>query len=56
MMPQPKIVEQEMQEDRELPQELFVRQVEDHSLPADEILNEQKEEREPNQPRSLYVP
>ncbi len=56
MMPQPKIVEQETQQDQELPQEFFVRQVEDHSLPADEILNDQKEAREPNQPRSLYVP
>ncbi len=37
-------------------QEQFVRQVEDDSLPARQVLTEQKEDRDPDQPAPLFVP
>jgi hypothetical protein len=38
------------------PQEEFVRQVEDHSLPAREVLTEQQEDRAANEAPALFVP
>ncbi len=55
MTPQSKPMEQEKVEKPRL-QEEFVRQVEDRSLPAQEVLSEQQEDRAPNEGRSLFVP
>ena len=48
MTPQSKPIEQEGTEER-VPGEEFARQVEDHSLPAQEILTKQQEGRAPNE-------
>jgi hypothetical protein len=37
-------------------QEQFIKQVKDDSLPADQVLTEQKEDRTPEDPSSLFVP
>ena len=55
MTPQSKPIEQDRA--KELQQEdEFVRQVEDHSLPARDVLTEQQEERAPNEHPALFVP
>ena len=48
-------IEKESQEEPRL-QEPFVRQVEDHSLPARQVLTDQQEGRETEQPPVLFVP
>ncbi len=55
MTPQSKSIEKESAEEIHL-QEEFVRQVEDHSLPAHEVLTEQQEGRAPNEAPALFVP
>jgi hypothetical protein len=55
MTPQSKSIEHESAEDTYL-QEEFVRQVEDHSLPAREVLTEQQEGRTPDEAPALFVP
>jgi hypothetical protein len=43
--------------EREIPlQEQFIKQVKDDSLPADQVLTEQKEDRTPDDPPALFVP
>lgn len=43
--------------EREIPlQEQFIKQVKDDSLPADQVLTEQKEDRTPDDPAALFVP
>ena len=55
MTPQSKPVQQDRTE--ELQQEDgFVRQVEDHSLPARDVLREQQEERASSEHPALFVP
>ena len=56
MNPQTRIVEQEPDETDLLPQEPFVRQVEDHSLPAQDVLTDQQAAREPDDAPALFVP
>ena len=56
MNPQTRIVEQEPDAKDLLPQEPFVRQVEDHSLPAEDVLTDQQEAREPDEAPTLFVP
>ncbi len=55
MTPQITIVETEAQEEPRL-QEQFIRQVEDHSLPAQQVLTDQQEGRAPEQPPVVFVP
>jgi hypothetical protein len=55
MLPQSKIVESEDVEEIHL-QEQFIRQVEDHSLPAQEVLTDQQVVRVPSEPTALFVP
>jgi hypothetical protein len=55
MTPQSKPIEQESTEER-VPGEEFARQVEDHSLPAQEILTKQQEGRAANEAPALFVP
>ncbi len=55
MTPQITIVETEAQEEPRL-QEQFIRQVEDHSLPAQQVLTDQQEDRAPEQPPVVFVP
>ncbi len=55
MNPQTKIMEQEGTEES-LSQEQYVRQVEDHSRPAEEILTDQQEGRKPEEAPALFVP
>ncbi len=55
MTPQTITIEKESQEEPRL-QEPFVRQVEDHSLPAQQVLTDQQEDRAPEQPPVLFVP
>ena len=52
---QSKSIEQEGAEEIHL-QEEFVRQVEDHSLPAREVLTEQQEGRTRDEAPALFVP
>ena len=37
-------------------QEQFVKQMKDDSLPANQVLTEQKDDRTPDDPASLFVP
>jgi hypothetical protein len=55
MTPQSKSIEHESTEETPL-QEQFQRQVEDHSLPAREVLTEQQEGRSLNESPALFVP
>jgi hypothetical protein len=54
MTPQTITIEKERQDEPR--QEPFVRQVEDHSLPAQQVLTDQQEDRTPVQPPVLFVP
>ncbi len=56
MIPQTRIVEQEPEATGLLPQEPFVRQVEDDSLPAEEVLMDQQEARAPDETPALFIP
>ncbi len=56
MIPQTRIVEQEPDPAEALPEEPFVRQVEDHSLPAQDVLTDQHEAREPDEAPALFIP
>ncbi len=56
MIPQTRIVEQEPDPAEALPQEPFVRQVEDHSLPAEDVLIDQQEAREPDEAPASFIP
>ncbi len=55
MLPQTKTMDQEQPEEVRL-QEQFVAQVEDHSLPAEEILTDQRDNRPDGDAPALYVP
>jgi hypothetical protein len=55
MTPQSKEIQHESDQEIHL-QEEFVRQVEDHSLPAREVLTEQQEVRAPEEAPALFVP
>lgn len=55
MTPQTKPIVHETTEEHPLHEE-FVRQVEDHSLPAQEVLNDQQGGRAPNAAPGLFVP
>ncbi len=55
MTPQITTVETEAQDEPRL-QEPFIRQVEDHSLPAQQVLTDQQEERAPDEPPVVFVP
>lgn len=55
MNPQTKITEMENPEETRL-EEPFVRQVEDHSLPAQQVLTDQQDGREGEQAPALFVP
>jgi hypothetical protein len=55
MSPQLNSMEHEPAEEAHL-QEEFVRQVEDRSLPAREVLTEQQEVRSATEPPALFVP
>jgi hypothetical protein len=55
MNPQTTIVEKETPEDTRLEKQ-FVRQVEDHSLPAQQVLTDQQDGRERDQSPALFVP
>ncbi len=55
MTPQTITIEKESQDEPRL-QEQYVRQVEDHSLPAQQVLTDQQEERPAEQPPVLFVP
>jgi len=56
MEPRKKAEDQERASDEYHLQEQFVRQVEDDSLPAREVLTEQRAEREPEDAPQLFVP
>ena len=56
MSPQTKTIEQEGAEETRLQEQQFVRQVEDHSLPAQQVLSDQQDGRTPDQPPALFVP
>ncbi len=49
------IVETEEPEEPRLPEQ-FIRQVEDHSLPAQQVLTDQQEDRAPEHPPVVFVP
>jgi len=55
MMPQINMDEQKTAEETSLPEE-YVRQVEDHSRPAQEVLTDQHEGRAPEDAPVLFVP
>ncbi len=55
MNPQTKIMEQE-ETSEGVAEEQYVRQVEDHSRPAQEILTDQQEGRKPEEAPVLFVP
>ena len=55
MTPQAKSIEQESLEKESL-QDEYVRQVEDHSRPAQEVLADQQESRAANESPALFVP
>ena len=55
MTPQTKSKEQASVEETRL-QEEYVRQVEDHSRPAREVLTDEQEDRAPNDAPVLFVP
>ncbi len=55
MTPETMTIETEPQEELHI-EEQFVRQVEDHSLPARQVLTDQQEGRETEQPPVLFVP
>jgi hypothetical protein len=55
MMPQTSTGEHESVEEASLPEE-YVRQVEDHSRPAQEVLTDQHEGRAPEDAPVLFVP
>jgi len=55
MMPQTKTMDQESAEETRL-QEQYIRQVEDHSRPAQEVLTDQQEARTPDDAPALFVP
>ncbi len=55
MNPQTKIMEQEVTEESPS-QEQYVRQVEDHSRPAQEILTDEQQGRKPEEAPVLFVP
>ena len=55
MTPQTKSKEQESVEENRLPEE-YVRQVQDHSRPAQEVLLDEQEDRAPNDAPVLFVP
>ncbi len=55
MTPQTMTIETENQEQPRI-QEQFIRQVDDHSLPAQQVLTDQQEGRPPEQPPVSFVP
>ncbi len=55
MTPQTRTIEMESEEELDL-QEQFIRQVEDHSLPAEQVLTDQQDSRPPEQPPVLFIP
>jgi len=55
MMPQTNMDEQKTVEEASLPEE-YVRQVEDHSRPAQEVLTDQHEGRTPDDAPVVFVP
>ncbi len=55
-MPQIQMSEQERDEQQGQEQEPFIRQVEDHSLPAEEVLNDPQEDLGPSEARPLFIP
>ena len=55
MTPQSKSIEHDGAEETHL-QEEFIRQIEDHPLPAREVLTEQKEGRAADEAPALFVP
>ena len=55
MMPQIETLEQESTEEP-LTQEQYVRQVDDHSRPAQEVLADQQEGRTPDESPASFVP
>ncbi len=55
MNPQTNVIEQEAVEEAET-QEQYVRQVEDHSRPAQDILADQQAGRQPDEAPALFVP
>jgi hypothetical protein len=55
MTPQAKPEQQERAEELR-PEDEFVRQVEDHSLPARDVLKEQQEDHASNERPALFVP
>ena len=56
MTPQTTTIEQESQEEPRLQEQQYIRQVEDHSLPAQQVLTDQQEGRPPEQPPVVFVP
>ena len=56
MEPRTKVEEQEREPEKFRLQEQFVRQVEDDSLPAQEVLSEQQAGHEPADVAPLFVP
>ncbi len=55
MIPQTTTTETEAPEQTPLP-ELYVRQVDDHSLPAQQVLTDQQESREAAEAPVLFIP
>ena len=55
MTPQIITVTQEHEQETQ-PQEQFIRQVEDHSLPAQQVLSDQQDRQKPDQAPALFVP
>ncbi len=56
MTPQTKKTEQEKVVQETRVQEQFIREVEDRSLPAQEVLNDQQASRDPSEAPVLFVP
>ena len=56
MTPEIKTIEHEPEEQEIRPQEPFIRQVQDHSRAADEVLTDQREDHAPDERPALFVP
>jgi hypothetical protein len=56
MTPEIKIIEHEVEEQEVGQQQPFVRQVQDRSRAADDVLTDQREESAPDETPALFVP
>jgi hypothetical protein len=56
MTPEVKTIEKEPEKQEVQVQETFIRQVQDHSRAADEVLTDQREACAPNDRPALFVP